>query len=231
MIIGVICEGHADRAVINNIIVGITAIDSSMIRPIRPVYATRDETDNAIDNPNTKSSYSIIKQECETKELMDDFFALEDHDFMVVHIDTAEADRYGVNRPEKNNNYCQDLRDAVVNEIKVWLDGDYEDQVLHAVAIEEIDAWVLTLYENKDSTKFVDAKRRLQRLLSKLNIPYIQDPYQYYEELSSGFSKKKIISKAAILSQNCSLKLFCQQVEQMILPKLLVENKADQTSE
>ena len=73
--IGVISEGHADRAVISNILMGSLEIDGSDIIPLRPTYG-KDETDKALNDPRTKSSYSVIKEECESKELFDGFFLI-----------------------------------------------------------------------------------------------------------------------------------------------------------
>src|SRR5689334_22478375 len=120
MQIGIISEGHSDRAVISNILVGITGIDHSDIIPLRPVY-TKDETDKALDNPKTKSSYSVMKEECEERSLIDGFLAIDGQDFVVLHLDTAEADRYGVDRPSKGSGYCEALRDLVIKKIESWL--------------------------------------------------------------------------------------------------------------
>lgn len=89
MRIGVISEGHADRAVILNILVGVLKIDSSDVISLRPIYE-KDETDKALNNPLTKSSYSVIKEECESKNLIDGFLSIEGQDFIVIHIDTAK---------------------------------------------------------------------------------------------------------------------------------------------
>lgn len=224
MRIGVISEGHADRAVVTNIIVGLTGIDRSEIIALRPTYL-KDETDKAADDPNTKSSYSIIKKECEERELIDGFLAIEGQEFVVIHIDTAEADRYGVKRPDKKDqDFCKLLRNAVIDEINKWLNADLSKELLYAVAIEEIDAWVLTLYEkNSDSTRFIDAKKRLQRTMSRLNVEFIHDPYDYYLKITKDFSKKKIVTSNQILSSNCSLLLFCEEVINKVIPKIKSE--------
>lgn len=223
MRIGVISEGHSDRAVIMNVIVGITGLDYSDIIPLRPIYA-KDETDKALNDPKTKSSYSVIQEECEERNLIDDFLAIEEQDFIVLHIDTAEADRYGVERPDKKEaTYCEDLRNLVIQKMNSWLSIDLSNQTLYAVAIEETDAWVLTLYEEGDSTKYVDAKKRMGSLLSKKGIKFIHDPFDYYSKISKSFSKKKHISNEAITSQNCSLFLFCKEIEAKVLPKMHLE--------
>lgn len=213
MQIGVISEGHADRAVIKNIIVGLTGIDSNDIIAIRPSYL-KDETDKAAEKDNTTSSYSIIKKECEEKELLEGFLATEGQDFVAIHIDTAEADRYGVDRPQRksNANYCEELREAVITEINKWLAVDLSDSILYAVAIEEIDAWILALYEDGSSAKYIDPKKRLNIVLNKKGVKFIQDPFDYYSSLSRDFKKPKVIGDKKVLATNCSLRLFCEEV-------------------
>ena len=228
MQIGVISEGHADRAVIENIIVGLTGIDSSDIVPIRPSYL-KDETDKAAEKDNTTSSYSIIKKECEEKELLEGFLATAGHDFVVIHIDTAEADRYGVDRPQRKNNshYCEELREAVITEINKWLAVDLSDSVLYAVAIEEIDAWVLALYEDGDTVKYVNPKSRLNLLLSKKGVKFIHDPFDYYSSLTHDFKKTRFINNKKMLATNCSLRLFCEEVVGKVVPKMTEDNTDD----
>lgn len=223
MRIGVISEGHRDRAVIMNILVGLTGLDYSDIISLRPTYA-KDETDKALNEPKNKSSYSVMQEECEERNLIDGFLALEEQDFIVLHIDTAEADRYGVDRPGKNDaEYCENLRNLVIQQINSWLAVDLSDQLLYAVAIEEIDAWILTLFEHGDSTKFVDPKTRLHRILKKKDIKYIQDPFDHYWSISTDFSKRKVILDEKVTGRNCSLLLFCKEVKEKILPKLRIQ--------
>lgn len=220
MQIGVISEGHRDRAVIKNILVGLTGIDYNDIISLRPTYS-KDETDKALNDPKTESSYSIMQEECEERGLIDGFLALEDQDFIVLHIDTAEADRYGVDRPDRNDaNYCENLRNLVIQKINSWLNIDLSNQMLYAVAIEEIDAWILTLYEKGDSTKFVNAKKKLNKVLNQKGIKFNQDPFTHYWEISKDFSKRKHISNEDITSRNCSLNLFCKEVVAKVMPKM-----------
>src|ERR1700760_2803322 len=99
--IGVISEGHSDRAVIVNIIRGITNCEKSDVQSLRPIY-TLDATDKGILDEATFSTWSLVKKECEDKKLIEEFLAIEGNDFIVIHIDTAEADEYGIDKPQKD---------------------------------------------------------------------------------------------------------------------------------
>jgi len=219
MKIGVICEGHADRAVITNIITGITGLDRSNILALRPTNKS-DETDKAFKNPKSISSWSVIKEECEKKELINEFLAIEGQDFVVIHIDTAEAGSYGVNSPnKKSDNYCENIRSLVVGKINDWLVTDLSKSILYAVAVEEIDAWVLTIYEQGDSSKPANPKKQLSRVLAKKDLDSTSN-YNNYLILSNPLSKQREITKNNYLSYNCSLKAFHDEVKTKVLPLL-----------
>jgi hypothetical protein len=219
MRIGVISEGHADRAVVTNIIAGITGIDKSEIEALRPTYSL-DETDKALVDPNTFSTWSVVREECQKRQLIDGFLAFEGQDFVVIHIDTAEADQYGIDRPDKRtDSYCEELRKLVIQQINTWLNKDLSDSILYAVAIEEIDAWILTIYDRKDSTITAKPKEKLGRVLRKQGINSISN-YANYLVISTPLSKTKEINKKKFLNYNYSLKAFYEEVELKVLPKL-----------
>ncbi len=224
MKIGVICEGHADRAVIINILTGLTGLDSSAIEPLRPVYA-KDETDKAIVDPLTFSNWSIVKQECESRELIDGFLAIEDQEFITIHIDSAESHEYGIIRPDrKSDNYCQQLRKLIIDHMNnVWFGEDLSEVILYAIAIEEIDAWILTIFEKTDTSKFLDAKGRLGKALAKQNINSTSN-FENYIKLSKSLSKTKLVNRNDYLEYNCSLKAFYQEIIDKVMPKMPEEH-------
>ncbi|MBT2623516.1 hypothetical protein [Chryseobacterium sp. ISL-6] len=222
MRIGVISEGHADRAVISNILMGLTDIEASDIIALRPIY-NYDETDKAALQPENFSSWSIIKEECESKELIEGFLAFEDQSFVAIHIDSAEASEYGINRPsiKKSDIYCMQLRELIINKIGEWFnDEQLHNQILHAIAVEEIDAWVMTIYDANKSCSSASPKEKLSRLLRKRGIKSTSN-YDNYLALSKPFSKAKQLRKGNFLSYNCSLKAFSEEIVNKVLPKLI----------
>jgi hypothetical protein len=216
MTVGIISEGRSDRAVLTNILHGLIALDDLEIIALRPKDIT-DETDKASLPRNVFGGYTVVREECESKELINQFLMFEGNAHIVIHIDTAEADAYGVNRPKKDKDYCENLRAAVLAQIKLWLGKDYGDQLLYAIAIEEIDAWVLTVYEDRNSTKNIKAKEHLNYVLGRKGIVRDKkDAYKDYLTISDRFSKKKVVNSDGHLKLNCSLKLFVDEVKQKI---------------
>ena len=216
MIIGVISEGHADRAVIANILTGLTGLDRTDVLAIRPEYS-RDETDKAKD-PKTFSTWSVVKEECERRDKIDDFLALNDHDFVVIHLDTAEASLYGVTPPSKNApDYSGTLRKLVINQINRWLKDDISSSILYAIAIEEMEAWILPIYEKRDSSRSAKPKEKLTFILAKKQLNSTSS-YDNFLTISKTLSKKRLAN--GLLKYNSSLKAFFDEIEVKVLPNL-----------
>jgi hypothetical protein len=212
MRIGVISEGHADRAVIANLLIGLKNLDSNDIKSIRPDYS-KDETDKVNSHAKTAfSTWSIVKEECEKRTSIEQFLSIEDQ-FVVIHIDTAEAEDYGIIRPDKNDHdYCSKLRTLVMEKIEEWIKPPKIDALLHAIAIEEIDAWVLTIYDKNDSSKSAKPKEKLSFILGKKGIESTSK-FDNYFKLSADFRKLKKISQGRYLDYNYSLKAFYEEVK------------------
>lgn len=217
MKIGVICEGHSDRAVIENILKGVADVESSDIIALRP-QDLLDETSKSFLKEDVEfSTWSLVKKECEEKELIEEFLLFEGNEFIVIHLDTAEADEYPVVRPPKqNHDYCIEMRERVVSKIDEWIDDEaIVDKILHAVTIEEMDAWVLTIYYDKSTCSSAKPKEKLQFELKKEGISSVVD-YENYKWLSDNFCKEKKIRKGNYLDKNCSLSFFVNEIKSKI---------------
>jgi hypothetical protein len=218
MRIGIISEGHADRAVITNILIGHQEIEKDHIIPLRPSLTT-DETDKAHIAAEAFSSWTVVKKECEERELIDAFFAFEGQDYIIIHLDTAEADQYGVDRPAKTETYCEELYLLVREEIAKWLEGNYLDNILHAIAIEETEAWLLPIFQSRDSTGLANPKKQFDRILGKQKIDTTSN-YDNFLKISKPLSKGKEIKKGKYLEYNCSLKAFLEEINEKIISKI-----------
>jgi hypothetical protein len=213
--IGIIAEGRPDQAVLENIIESFG--DDYEVILIRPELL-KDETDIKLQNDAAAGGLARVKKDCEEQTLFDSFFAFDfmGEDLLVIQIDTAEIEDYGVVRPAKkgNENYVVELRENTIEKLREWL-GDcvYLDKMVYAISIEELEAWMLTLYEKKDSVPPINPKAKLQRLLSKKNLSAKED-YTNYKTLTKDFRKRKKLKK--ILQYNQSLALFYEEFQAMI---------------
>lgn len=211
MRIGLIAEGWTDIAVITNIVKGLTGLDSSVLKPIRP-SDDYDETDLANRDPNSFSNWSLVKKECEDRSNIDMFFSLEGNNYIIIHLDTAEAHEFNITKPIKNASFCESLRQIVVEKIKDWMKNEYDDRTLYAVAIEEIEAWLLTIYKpDVDSSTAANPKKSLDFILGKKEINTTSN-YLNYLQLSKPFTKWKDVERKHYLEYNCSLKKFSEEI-------------------
>ena len=217
MRIGIIAEGWSDIAVITNLIKGVTGLDTNDIVPIQP-RLQYDNTHLAHLNPDTHSSWTSVRKECMEQRKMDAFFQLEDSQFFVIHIDAAEAPLYEVVKPAvKDHTYCGLLRTAISDKMREWLRGNYTNVAIFAIAIEEIDAWVLTLYDIGKTCFIVDSKKALKKTLNKLDFKY-EAGKKSYLAYSDDFKNPNKLRRTKCLENNCSLNLFYQELVSKLKP-------------
>lgn len=235
MQIGIISEGVEDQGVIKNI---LTAVAKSMnldldIKPMRPSLS-RDATDLGNPNNTTIGTFQGVKNACISKFDYERFFLLEDSGFMVVQLDTAEIDKNGLSfvRPTKNNNpnYAVELRKLMITEINQWLDSEeYQAKTLYAISIEEMEAWCLTMFENEDTTQFMEVKNRLANHLAKKDLTYKKlklDPNKhkslYFETVTKKYNFHKIKELRNSTQRNQSLNDFVISLENVFKNETII---------
>jgi len=222
MYIGIIAEGKSDLAVIRNILKGKIQLDSSNMTFLQPELDF-DETDIHNMSKEQFSNWELVKQACVEKNKLVDFFSVEEERYIILQIDTAEAEEinYEVERPEKraNPDYSRVLRNNVIDKINEWLENQFNEQIFYAIAIEETEAWVLTIYtdQKRDTCKYNDPKdelyKVLNRKLSKKDINKIlkcDNELEKFDKLSQKFRRKKDLMRYVNLNE--SLKIFCDSL-------------------
>jgi len=220
MVVGIIAEGHSDRAVIINIIAGITGLDDSDFIALMPQYK-KDATDEAEDKGEIHGGWNAVRDECQTRVFINDFFEIYDDYALVIHFDTMEASQYSIALPrEKNDEYCTIVRKLMINKITEWIGEDLKEKIVHAIAIEETEAWILTLRKEKNTWKSADPKKKLEYKLGK-GLGKLKPDYESYFEYSTGFRvEQKKIKSMKILPENKSLSDFYEEVIEKIVPNV-----------
>ncbi|MEI6854301.1 MAG: hypothetical protein WCL06_15745 [Bacteroidota bacterium] len=225
MRVAIFAEGRSDQAVLTNILKGKLNIDKSEIRYELPAYEY-DQTDLAVMPEEQFSNWTVVKQTCEEKTRISKFLGdFDDGRFVIIQIDTAERhlENYNVTVPNKTGvtraEYCSLLRPNIIAKINEWLDNSFTDKIAYAVGIEEIEAWVMTIYtnNNQDTSHNNDPKASLFRLLNRnftgkqRKILTEVDTFKKFETLSSPFRKPKNLIAFSI--KNGSLQLFLDSLE------------------
>ncbi len=218
MRVGIIAEGKSDQEVIAGILQACK-IDKSDIIQVKPENQT-DETDK--NNPENSNETTIgtlqgVKKACMKNEngarpYFDKFFFIDDQNYMVIHLDTAEIDQqdFDFQKPEKNNDaYPTELRNQVINFINEWLENNYADELLYAIAIEEIEAWILAKF-GKNTTKSADPKRTLNHELKKISKNGIVNKEKEKDKIIDEMRKMKTLKP--FLKNNKSLEEFVNSI-------------------
>ncbi len=210
MRIAIIAEGRSDIIVLENILMGIVGLDLSDIEYLRPQSAY-DATHLAMMSESNKSTWSLVREECITKDKIEKFFQIEGNEFVVIHLDAAEREEYEIADLTINQD-CSSIRNLIVNKIDEWLEYQYLDKILHAIAVEETEAWLLTVFENgTESCQWPDPKTRLNRILGRQKINTTRS-YENYFGLSKNFLKKRNWIRERYIDYNVSLREFVQEV-------------------
>jgi len=219
MRVGIIAEGRADLAVIANILRGKLQIDLEDVQFLRPEYSL-DETDLHDQGQEKLSNWELVKRECVERTRIDEFLSspIDEERLLVIHIDTAEAELegYGVARPRRDGDqdYVVELRTRVIEVIRRWMGGEVPGPTRFAIAVEETDAWVLTVFWTKDTATRPDPKKDLLAHLNKPNTYRPRDrkrlfqlkAYPRYDELTQLFRRARKLEECA--GRNRSLRLF-----------------------
>ncbi|KFA91068.1 hypothetical protein [Archangium violaceum] len=218
MRIGIIAEGRGDLAVISNILRGRLGIDFEDIQFLRPQYAL-DETDLHSMSEAQFSNWGLVKQECKTGSLLEEFLnsPIDEERLVVIHVDTAEAELagYDVTRPSGSTGDASiELHRRVAAKLDEWLSGRKSDQFRYAIAIEETEAWILTLYQKKETSTARDPKKALKKVVGQRHSDKERkqlsqmSAYEHHDKLSRDFRKRSTLADCA--TRNHSLRLFLE---------------------
>lgn len=220
MRVGLVAEGVSDLAVLRNLLRGVLGIEGHDVQDLRPDLS-RDETD--LNDPALRfSNWELVMHECRDRTLIDEFLGspvtFDDDDgqrWVVVHLDSAECELagYDVQRPPPTATDRISLLIAGVRaKIAAWL-GD-TTRIVRAVAVEETDAWLLALHEDRDSSGIQNPKRAWERCAPRLGIHvHGLSVRQRYDRWSAAFRKKKERNRAR--TRNPSLDALVLELESM----------------
>ena len=220
MRIGIIAEGVADANVIKAIVKKLMGYDGAEMRVLRPEEAF-DETDLQALN---FSNWQLVFESCKDESFLGAFFdSLEGEALLIVHVDTAERGLvgYDVNEPQRTkgvdySTYAEQLRQNVIQKINMLVAEQYREKIMYAIAVEETDAWLIPLFENKvgDSASHAQAKETLARLIAadkKRVKAFVDSKHKSLDYVKLGAELAKDLKNCR--KRNKSLDLFCLNIE------------------
>lgn len=223
MTVGIIAEGWSDVAVIQNILKGKLGIDGSDTKPLLPEDQI-DETTRHEMAPSQFSNWTLVIDACKSREIHSQFLDYIDDDrFIVVHLDTdmRKEKGYEVDEPAALTDEAshQLLFQNISDKLSGYLGADYSPKTSYAIAIEEIEAWVLTLYsDEKETGNLSNAKEKLDRIINGPTFFSKKDRKKFFMNSSHGQAKslsdkfRKLKNLTACAQQNHSLAIFLQEL-------------------
>jgi len=169
-------------------------------------------------NIDTFGGWEYVKKDCIERTKLDKFFMIAVNQSIIIQVDTLEINQTQslIQKPQKQNNpnyaqelkeYAQTLRQSVIEIINGWLQNHYQEKLLYAICVEEMESWILTIYTKKDTLNAANPKETLKYVLKgKLSV----GDKHCYKEISKQFRKKK---KLLVYSKlNYSLQAFIESL-------------------
>jgi hypothetical protein len=203
---GIISEGVTDQIVLKNILIGFTGDKDLFVNPLQP---KEGETGN----------WDKVFKYCQSNDFKG---ALGFYDFVIIQIDTDF-----MHRGEVPENYQLNLKDLneeqIVEAFKqklIELIGqdfynEYQNQIIFAIAVNEIECWFLPVYFPTKSAKYsktINCIDTLNEVLPKTEGFYINNKApEYYRKMSKHFLKKKDLKEFS--SKKFSFSAFINQLE------------------
>lgn len=213
--IGILSEGPTDHGVIKQVLLGFFEkyADDLYLNSSFPPETT------PFGEP-VEGGWTVLKQ-----RLLDGHhrLALQDNDFLVIHIDTdvCEEVGYDVSRRDPETGAHREpevLRVAAIERLKQWLGDDFceahGDRVLFAIAVDSIECWLLPLLEGKPAKQrktagcLAAANEALKRAGKKRLDA--DNPVRRYTVEAAPYSKRKTLMEKGVL--NPSLRAFLHEL-------------------
>ncbi len=219
---GIISEGPTDQIIIENILVGFFNNDdlSPNIRQLQPL---RDTTD-AVETQRFGGWYKVFEY-CSSTNFIE---AFEQNDYLIIQVDTdrCEDEHYDIKRTNVHGATLtdEDLIQAVIDKFERLLVTTFgqekfnlfNDRIIYAVSVEEIECWLLPLYyDSKIKASTGNCVHKLNEGIKGKFTFYI-DPgnksnmVNNYDKMSRPFTKSKILTRKYV--DNISLQVFVEKL-------------------
>lgn len=224
MRVGIIAEGISDIAVITNLLKGRLGISRADVQALVPELEY-DETSLHTMRKEQFSNWILVKQNCINRKKISEYVeSVDEPTFIIIHIDGDMRNEKGFDVVEpkalSNQDDITSLRQNIALKLAEWLNQEYLSQIAFAIALQEIDAWVLTIYGEEETDWIPNAKERLDKVLNKWNGFSKKErsklslrAYEKYDFLSEAFRKNKTL--ATCLHKNKSLAIFCNHLDEV----------------
>ena len=187
---GLVTEGLTDQTLLRAILAGWTGNKKLVVKELQP-------------KPEEPGGWTKVFQYCESLDFKGAFSY---YDFIVIQIDTdfmsgdSVGKEYKIDLKDLNvKETVKAFREKIVELIGADFYEEYSDRIIFAIAVNEIECWLLPVYfSDKKAKKYVNCIDTLNQVLPQKEGFYIDaKENDYYEKLARNFRKKKDIEKYA----------------------------------
>jgi hypothetical protein len=211
LLFGLVAEGKSDHAVLENILLGLFEEDiSDEITTFQPARGATDE--EAI---KAFGGWFKVFEYCRSENFRG---AFQEVYYVVIQIDTdvSEHTHYDIKQTDEFGKKLfpevlvkkvrEKFEQIIANEFGQDFLEKYQDRILFAISVDEIECWLLPLYyTDKTKSKTNNCDHKLHQKAGKF-----EKNYNDYEKISKDFRKSKTLMKA--YQENPSLKIFVESV-------------------
>lgn len=208
-IFGIVSEGVTDFAVLENILFGITGNKDLEINPLQP-------------KPSEAGNWDKVFKYCQSSDFKAAFAYC---DFVIIQIDTDFMHTGEVPAAYKidlHNLSVEEIIRAFQEKFISLISNDfyqeYQNQVIFAISVNEIECWLLPIYfenQKQKAEKVSNCIKTLNEVLPQKEGFYIHEKkVNQYEKMSKPFRKLKDLQRFA--AKNPSFALFLNEIEQKI---------------
>jgi len=204
---GLVTEGVTDQTILKSILAGWTGNKKLVMKELQP-------------KPEEPGGWTKVFQYCESLDFKGAFSY---YDFIVVQIDTdfmsgdSVGEKYRIDLKDLDvKERVEAFREKIIELIGEEFYEEYSDRIIFAIAVNEIECWLLPVYfTGTKAKKNVSCIDTLNQVLPQKEGFYIDPKAKSkadYPKLAKNFRKKKAIQKYAKQQESFSLFLDNLQV-------------------
>ena len=201
-----VTEGPTDHAVLENILRGFFSEQP------RPLIIVREHPDPVSDQPEGWTTLMAYLRDKKFKA------AFQFNEYLVVQVDTDVSEEKGFDVPKQNNAGPLSL-EALVEAVKARLMSEigtqdwitYGTKFIFAIAVGEIECWVLPLWEDQDAKagKTAGCLKALGAALRRDKHSWMQKGHKHFDDYL--FASKQYLKRTILMQRgvkNPSLRIF-----------------------
>ena len=211
---GLITEGITDQEIISNILYGYFENTDLIINELQPL---KDETDKK--KSSNFGGWGNLIEYCQSEVFR---YAFQTTDYVIIQIDTDICEEYNVSK--KENGLDLSPEELIKNVKKKFIEVIGEDfynqcekRIIFAISVHSIECWLLPIYfTDSKKSKTVNCLNTLNPELNKklgFTIDKNNKRFDYYEDISSIFSKRKYLNKH--YPHNPSFNFFIKSLDEL----------------